>query len=356
MNKPHDLHGYSQRRPPSAALRAWTWMLGRIGRIAVAETEVARRGFVVRRPQAVARLEEIGRQFVRGYNLAVGSCDLALLAPQLAAAPADDAGFCYEGAAMGITIADWLTPGRGLFQAYIAGPARHHEYMAWVGMGWALARLPVRPERALARQRNLHCWLALDGYGFHEGYFHWQDRIAARRLPGGLSADGQHVFDQGLGRSLWFVYGAEPEAVARAIASFEPKRHADLWAGAGLAAAYAGGSDADGLDNLLVHAAVHASFLGQGVVFAAQARTRAGNCVPHVELACRHLLGMTTGEAAALALAARPAGHSLSDYQQWRFAIQRKLLKGEVSHVSASSEMDRIDTSGVARSGRPATR
>ncbi|MCU6501678.1 DUF1702 family protein [Rugamonas sp. A1-17] len=332
MNELLDLTAAAAGRSASTAMRAWAWVLGRAGAISTGETEVARRGFTVSRATVVQRLEAIGRQFVYGYNLAVGSCQLQQLAAQLAQLPADDAGFAYEGAGMGVALADWLTPGRRMFDAYTGGPACHHEYMAWVGLGWALARLPVRPERVLARYRSLHCWLALDGYGFHEGYFHWRQRIAGQSRPRGLSADGQHVFDQGLGRSLWFVRGADADAVAVALAAFDASRHADLWAGVGLAAAYAGGCEEAGLDALLAHSGRHRPALAQGVVFAAQARIRAGNCVPHVELACRRLLALDATRAGAIAVAAQPSGLTLADYQQWRFQIQRACGK-EGSHV-----------------------
>jgi hypothetical protein len=78
-----------------------------------------------------------------------------------------------------------------------------------VGLGWAWARLPGNPERRLPALDPLLGWLAVDGYGFHEGYFHWRRRVSARELPRGLSASARRVFDQGLGRSLWFVEGAD---------------------------------------------------------------------------------------------------------------------------------------------------
>ncbi|MFP5393432.1 MAG: DUF1702 family protein [Gammaproteobacteria bacterium] len=317
-----------------AAARAWAWTLGRVARISSEQTSVARRGFHVTRPAVVERLEAIGRHFVAGYNLAIGSSEPERLAALLDGLPVDDAGFAYEGAGMGLAVADWLTPRRELFRAFVRGPARAHAYMVWVGLGWALARLPVRPERALARFADLHCWLALDGYGFHEGYFHWRRRIAAQRRPRGLSAEGAHVFDQGLGRSLWFVHGAEPAAVMRALALFDPARHADLWAGVGLAAAYAGGCERAGLDALRAGSGTHAAALAQGMVFAAEARVRAGNPVAHLALACERVLDRDAHAAAALARAARPDGHTLAHYQQWRLAIQRQCAHGPATAVA----------------------
>jgi hypothetical protein len=52
--------------------------------------------------------------------------------------------------------------------------------MAHVGIGWAIARLPWlrrRIEQPLNRLDSLLRWLAVDGYGFHEGYFYWPDYV-----------------------------------------------------------------------------------------------------------------------------------------------------------------------------------
>lgn len=327
MNEKLDMRLCPPARRPSALLRAWSGIVGRVGAISLDETSVRRRGFSVDDPAIVTRLEAIGGHFVDGYNFAVGVCDLDELAGMLAKAARDNAGFVHEGAAMGVAIADFMTPGRHMFSRYVAGPGNGHEYMAWVGLGWALARLPVAPERALARYKNLHRWLALDGYGFHEGYFHWPKRIDRQRRPRGLSANGQHVFDQGLGRSMWFVKGADPQRVADCIDTLSPDRHADLWAGVGLAAAYAGARPE--MYGALLHlSAGYACALAQGVVFAAQARLRAGNLVPHLEQATRTILGLDAAHAAAIAVNALPSsGHGLASYQAWRFAIQGQCAK-----------------------------
>lgn len=333
MNEKLEMALSAPAAPPPLYRRLWSEILARAGTISPVETSVRRRGFSVDDREVVAHLEEIGAHFVDGYNHAIGACDIGELAAALASYERDNAGFVYEGAAMGVAIADFLTPGSSLFGAYLEGPGAPHEYMVWVGLGWALARLPVAPERFLARYSSLNCWLALDGYGFHEGYFHWPKRIAAQRRPR-LSADGLHVFDQGLGRSLWFVKGADPNLVASCIDTFSADRQADLWAGVGLAAAYAGATSHDVYTTLLLVGAAHACSLAQGVVFAAQARQRAGNVVPHLEQACEQILKLDVPTAAAIAVSTIPdPGTSLSHYQQWRFAIQRRCA-GAAPHLN----------------------
>ena len=301
----------------------WSRALERLLRLSPDETRVATRGFKVVSPQVVDRLEDIGASFAHGYNSALCSASLDQLTGVLDQLPPDNAGFAFEGAAMGLALADWMTPGRRRFEAFVAGPALAHEYMAWVGLGWSFARLPVSPMRALRRYRSINKWLALDGYGFHEGYFGWRQSVSRQRRPRSLSGSAARVFDQGLGRSLWFVCGASPAAVARTVDAFAQDRRGDLWSGIGLAATYAGGVDRAGLGALRDAAAGHVPALGQGAVFAAEARLRAGNPVPHAVLACREILGLDLPDAAALASRHLPSeGDDIESFQQWRFAIQ----------------------------------
>ncbi len=327
MSNPSDLgHAASINAPHAAGTlgRWWSHALGRALRLPLAQTRVATRGFQVDSSVVAQRLEAIGATFALGYNCATRCSRMDELITELQAVAPAERGFAFEGAAMGLALTDWMTPGRRWFAAFVAGPARPHEYMAWVGLGWALARLPLSPVRALSCHQSIHKWLALDGWGFHAGYFHWPRTITLQRRPRSLQGATAQVFDQGLGRSLWFVFGARPIKVVEAIAAFAPARRGDLWSGVGLASAYAGGADHLGLGRLLdlAMAAGHGGALGQGLVFAAQARERAGNPAAHTALACQQLLGLCAAEAAALALHHLPLGaDDINAYQRWRAAI-----------------------------------
>ncbi len=154
--------------------------------------------------------------------------------------------------------------------------------MVHVGAGWALAQLRRRVNRALAHWDPLSGWLAIDGYGFHQGYFRWPDTVDRQCVPHRLAGYARRVFDQGLGRSLWFVEGADVDRIAATIDRFQERRHADLWSGVGLACAYAGGLPGQAIESLCAMAGPHRPHLAQGVAFAAKARERAGNpAAPH---------------------------------------------------------------------------
>jgi hypothetical protein len=281
------------------------------------------------------RLEGIAATFVRGYHAAL-EVDPPALAARLDQEPAVARGWAYEGAAMALTLLDVLTGWRqGRLRRLLEGGGDDHIYIAHVGTGWVLGRLPLSPGGLLARLDPVNGWLALDGYGFHEGFFHARTAIAEQRVPR-KAAKGyaRHAFDQGLGRSLWFVEGAGVERIAATIAAFPPERRPDLWSGVGLACAYAGGVRREEIEALSRAAGPSAPELAQGAAFAAEARERAGHTPEHTDIACQALCGAGAATAAAVA---REAGRDLPPdagdpempaFEVWRRRIQSHYPKG----------------------------
>ena len=301
--------------------------------ISPAETTVARRGFPVKDEKITHHLEKIGRIFVAGYHAALIDPEPVALAARLAEIETGFRGFAYEGAAMGLTLLDILSPWRQRhLRDFLAGPGAPHAYMVQIGVGWALARLHRPVAGWLNRLDPAVKWLVLDGYGFHEGYFHWPRYIARQEPPRRLSGYARRGFDQGLGRCLWFVNGADPAHIAATIAAFPATRQADLWSGVGLACAYAGGVARPVIAALTHAAAVYRPQLAQGVVFAAGTRQKAGNPAPHTEMACQIICGMSLAEAAhcfAVAGQNLPLDGPEPAFEIWRQRIQAQFTYQE---------------------------
>lgn len=306
--------------------RAGSRLRAALFRISTDETRVQRRGFAVRDPAVAARLETVGMHFVNAYNDAVAANSLPPLVSRLEVTQAEYRGFAYEGASMGLSIRDAVCPGRPLWPSFIDGPAASQNYISHVGRGWAFARLPGSADRHARSLTGPLRWLSFDGYGFHQGFFDWRRSIDQCRPDRRLRRYATRAFDQGLGRSLWFVRGADVPAIVQAIARFPSLRHADLWAGVGLAATYAGGLSPQGLLQLVKASGRHRSWLAQGAVFAAEARHRAGIVMPATEIATQCLCEMACVDAAELAVRTKP-DETLDDpegclYEAWRRAIQ----------------------------------
>ena len=299
----------------------------KIFEISLDEASFERRGFRGGNAAVRERLERIGRCLLSGYHAALESDDPESLAASLGSIAPEDRGFAFEGAGMMLAILDRISPwNRSRFSRFLAGPAAPYIYMVYAGFGWAMARLPFSVESGLKRLDPALCWLAVDGYGFHQGFFHWRDAIDRHVVPRRVRGYGRRAFDQGLGRSLWFVDGTEVRRIARTIESFPTSRHADLWSGIGLACTYAGGADADALRELRTVASPYLPELAQGSAFGATARFTDGTIPEHTRLACGILTGRTVEDTAHAALGVRetlPEGDSENPiYELWRRGIQ----------------------------------
>lgn len=303
-----------------------TWLRTRLFGIAPEEATFARRGFRESDLGARRRLEEVGSTFLQGYHMALEEDQPEALADRLNAVPAELRGFAFEGAAMALALLDRLAPWRrNRWPTFVRGPGAAHVYMVHVGLGWVLARLRRRVEPVLARLDPLLGWLVIDGYGFHEGYFHWRRSVQAQAVPSRLAGYARRVFDQGLGRSLWFVEGADVPRLASTLATFPEERQPDLWSGVGLACAYAGSLEETALKALRELAGPYQPQLAQGAAFAAKARQRAGNPAAHTERACVVLCCLSASAAAALtdaALEHLPSAGPEPVYEVWRCRIQ----------------------------------
>ena len=238
---------------------------------------------------------------------------------------------------MGLAMMDRLTPWRSQrLNQFLAGAGCDHAYMLHVGAGWVWARLPLGFRRTQKRLDPLLGWLAFDGWGFHEGFFHWKKYLAGRSAPNRLRGYERRVFDQGFGRSLWFVNGGNPELIAQSITDLQPERHADMWSGVGLAATYAGMVDEGTLRALRGSAGSNWPQLAQGSAFAAKARMRAGNATDYTDMATGVFCEMSALEAACLCdatLENLPAATPEPAYEIWRKRIQRHFQESKQSHL-----------------------
>lgn len=307
----------------------------------VIETKLRTRGFHDKGPRAREVLETVGESFLTGLGDAVETGSPSATDRRLSALPVRYQGFAYEGAAMGFALLDGIIPGSRRTSAFLRGAGDDHVYMAYIGIGWAMARLPGFLWPDTRGLDPLLRWLIHDGYGFHQAYFH-TDRYVRRRERDDRAArrtgDGAYALraaDQGVGRALWFAGGADVDRVAGLVGGFSEERRSDLYSGVGLAATYAGGADEKELHRLRDHAGEHLGFLAQGSAFAAEARVRAGLVVPHTELGTSVLCGTDAERAARVSRALRPDATILAHdplhppYETWRAGIARELTSHE---------------------------
>ena len=299
----------------------------------------AQRGFRTGEPAVRDLLHRHAASFVDGYERqrrpgAVGIHD------ELATVATIERGFAYEGAAFAAAWADLVRPGParrhprsdgtlpGHLGRLLTGPGAHFVHLSHVGAGWLGAVLPWRLVLRRLPLDPLLRWLTLDGAGFARGFFGGQRGI--RRLAGRRDRHTavQAVLYQGVGRSLWFAENADIAAIDEQIRHFPPRLRAELWAGVGLAACYAGGRSTAALAQAVECSGLDRVALAQGAAFAAEARRRGGQTPAVTAAAVVELTGVPCATAAAwtreTATAARELGPGIDAYRFWQTKIRRR--------------------------------
>jgi len=315
----------------------WRALRRRILTPNVSATRLDVRGFHEKNPAARELLETVGLMFLTGYAYAAECREPAEAEDRMDELPVQFRGFAYEGAGMGFAVRDGLPFGRtDHVERFLAGRGDDHVYMVYVGIGWGMARLPrFRWPRAGDTDPLLR-WLVLDGYGFHQAYFHTRKYVHEQYQDQAFPwpADNERWYanqaiDQGIGRAMWFINGTDARLVTEMIEGFPEERQADLYAGVGLAATYAGGVDEDELQLVWERAGKHRPYVSQASAFAAEARVRAGLVIPHTHVATRVFCGVSPERAALVTREVRPDEPLQGDlpaYETWRQRIANEFV------------------------------
>ncbi len=246
---------------------------------------------------------------------------------------------------MALALLDSLTPWRrsgrpSRLRAFLDGPADAHVYIVHVGAGWALARLPLSPERLRAR--------------FDPVLAGWRSTATASTRasstgPGALGAaagagQGRAAMPGGPSTRAWAAASGSsraptPGASRATIAAFPAERQARPVERrrAGLRLRRRPGPRRD-------RAAARAGRLSRpgrsprAPPSPPWPATRAGTCPPHTELACQVLCGASAAEIAA----GWPVeqGHDLPPdratpaFEVWRQRIQATISKRSTARMN----------------------
>lgn len=274
-------------------------------RLSPVEASFARHGFPGQTSPGRQHLEQVIATFISGFNLALEWPDAAELATQLDASyPLPFLGFAYEGVGLWMAIGDLCLPWQpGRLASFTKHVAPRHAFIATVGAGFAVARVPFGLRRLESYQAQLDpftAWCVADGVGFCDGFFHWRKYRSGRQpAPAFLHAQNRALFDAGVGRALWWVYGAQPDSIADAIARFEPQRQPEMWTGIGTALAYAGGHQPGAERRLLDRAERHRADLVSGIALAATMHHQGGTAAPWTDDVCAAVVQRPVAEVSA---------------------------------------------------------
>lgn len=153
--------------------------------------------------------------------------------------------------------------------------ASAHTTQFYIGLGWALAQQQLSPNLFWDELKTNYRHRVLDGYGYYEGMFRRRKSMLQQLYPDWCNERCLPHYDQGLGRSIWYVSKANIQTSADTVVAFQQNRQAALWRGIGTAVAYAGGCTENELRELQHAAGIYASELFNGATLAANSRKEA---------------------------------------------------------------------------------
>jgi hypothetical protein len=282
------------------------------------------RGFDLAEKSHEERLESIGKTFLRGYNLILSARSLTAFEQAMVQEPALLRGFFIEGGAMGSALVDSLPLRRPMLGRFRDRFEERYPLLVHAGTGLAMSKLSWREKPIVGALNPFYRWLAYDGMGYHNVYFQQEKTLnSPKRILAGYAS---RAYDQGVGRGIWFVSGADIGKAAALADGMAAERRADIWAGIGLASCYAGPAD----ENIFLDgyrlAGKHGEWFAQGIAFACSARMSDQSMPETIREAIRTLWGMEPEALAALVeeLRQENAAQKPSDrprYEAWRHAV-----------------------------------
>ncbi|MEA5563988.1 DUF1702 family protein [Anabaena sp. UHCC 0399] len=274
----------------------------------------AERGISAIIPSVQQRMQQIRGTLIQGFQAAIANDQSEAIIANLDGIADELRGFAFEGVGMGLTQRDLVAPTQhNRVESFIAATGTAYEHFVYVGVGLMLGKTPLPLEPCISQLNPDRVWLVIDGYGFQHGLSHWQKYLDQLAIPENLSGYAVRVFDQGMGRSIWFVDGTDATHISKTIAAFPPSRQADLWGGIGFVCTYSGGAERATLEALKIAAGAYQFALIQGSAFAAKSRQKIGSYSPHTQLACEVLWGME-----AARVAENPHNQVTPDPEVWQ--------------------------------------
>jgi hypothetical protein len=193
------------------------------------------------------------------------------------------------------------------------------------GFGAALAHLNMDPIVHIAAIDEFWAYMGLDSYGFHEGYFNWNETFSEPSAHPHLPPLARAAIDEGFGRAAVTITGGSPTKVFNLVQRFPEDRKADVWVGVGMHTGFWGYPDIQALRQLYKLSDNFQPYLQQGIAIAAWVRHEHNSWDDYTEVACRELCKMSTQELGKEVDVLKPTAFATqpttADCKRWRDSI-----------------------------------
>ncbi len=203
----------------------------------------------------------------------------------------------YEAAAMSLALKDIQDRALMNWRAFVRRSEPAYVPHIHVGLGWAIAKQKISSLIFLDSLKPSLMFRVLDGHGYYDGIFRQVQTINSQSRPDPIELIYQASYDQGVGRCLWYASSGDVDRVEKAVSDFSSERHAALWRGVGIAAAFVGGCDESKIYSLLEKASTEAKHLSFGVAMAIKARFVTNTIGADHALTCQLACGVSVERA-----------------------------------------------------------
>ena len=280
---------------------------------------------------ALENTEKIKTIFLETQLFYAKHDNLPALIEYLEHAEKEFSSIAYESASMAIALKDFEAdtfPHAWLL--FANGAAAVHQAQVYVGLGWAIAKLNLFFLTAVKEIDVQFYFRIADGCGYYDGSFKRRQTVINKQLPAYLPAAALPMYDQGIGRSIWYTQKTDIHKICSTIETFAANRHADLWRGVGIAVAYVGGCHEEELKTLLQYAAANGFQLACGAALAARSRTMANTMTDDTNRCSRLWFALTVTDKHAVTFAGVNTSGATNEelYCNWIKKIEERLAAG----------------------------
>ena len=236
------------------------------------------------------RIERIREIFQKNYAISTVQGNLNSLVGHLEKTENDYRSIAYEAASVAIAVKDFSNGSTlNYWRSFLKESASPHAAQVHAGLGWAMAQQRISVSPIIETLDPLMRFRMLDGWGYYDGIFRRRQIIGSQTFADDEENKFIRGYDQGVGRSLWYMSKGDYSIISEMIAKFSVPRHADLWRGIGIACAYVGGCDEFILRELFSLSFPYNTQLSVGAALVASSRNCAGTITNDIELACEIL-------------------------------------------------------------------
>ena len=232
-----------------------------------------------------SKMENIKTIFQAAQENASKLVDISELVALLQTTETEFLPVAYEGAAMTLALKDFSSGDSILNWKKFLESSKKYACQIYIGMGWAVGqekRTSLNFIEELDKNMQFRIW---DGCVYFDGIFRQRQTIKGQNRLDYISETNYNAYDEGIGRSIWYICKGDEIKASEMIQQFSQERHSDLWRGLGIACSFVGGFEENALKTLVSSSGKHSAQLGIASAMVAESCIEANCLTSDIQLA-----------------------------------------------------------------------